>query len=235
MRIERGRRPGLLFDLDGTLAQTEHLHLAAFNAMLAVHGRSLDEQAFLRHVTGRANSAIMAYLFPDASIDQRLRHAEEKEAAFRQLAAKGIDAMPGARSLLEWAHRRHVATGLVTNAPRANADLMVAALGLNGAFDIVICAEEQAHSKPHPAPYIAAVDHLGLSTCDSIAIEDSVSGIASARAAGLRVIGLATARSAAAIERSGAQLTVTNLAEPAIYAYLERPVRETGIAAINDL
>jgi len=58
---------GLLFDLDGTLAQTEHLHHAAFNAILAPSGRSLDDEAFLRHVSGQANHAIMAFFFPDAS------------------------------------------------------------------------------------------------------------------------------------------------------------------------
>jgi HAD superfamily hydrolase (TIGR01509 family) len=218
-----GPRGGLLFDLDGTLAQTEHLHLAAFNAILAPSGRSLDEAAFLRHVSGQANAAIMAALFPDASLDERRRLAEKKEAAFRQLASSGgVDATPGAAAMLGWARQRGLATGLVTNAPMANARMMVAVLGLADAFDTVVSADALARSKPHPDPYLAAVETLGLATRHAVAVEDSVAGIAAARAAGIGVIALSTAQTAATLRDSGATLVVDDLADPALYDYLEQ-------------
>ena len=62
-------RAGLLFDLDGTLAQTEHLHHAAFNGLLALYGRSLDHPTFLRHVSGRSNDDITGSDFDNGTPD----------------------------------------------------------------------------------------------------------------------------------------------------------------------
>ncbi|MEP7062976.1 MAG: HAD-IA family hydrolase [Betaproteobacteria bacterium] len=222
-RPSPAHRAGLLFDLDGTLAQTEHLHLAAFNAILAPQRRRLDEEGFVRDVSGRANAAIMAFLFPDATADERVRLAEQKEVSFRELAAAGgVAATPGAAALLAWARHRGIATGLVTNAPRANAEMMINVLGLADAFDVLVSADELERSKPHPDPYEAALELLALAADDTVAIEDSVTGIASARAAGIAVIALSIAQTAAALHASGAALVVSNLADPALYAYLDQ-------------
>jgi HAD superfamily hydrolase (TIGR01509 family) len=218
-----GHRAGLLFDLDGTLAQTEHIHLAAFNALLAPSGRSLDDEAFVRHVSGRANDDIMTFLFPDAAAAERLRLADAKEASFRDIAvAGGVALTPGAAELLQWARKRHVATGLVTNAPRANAEMMIAVLGLADAFDVVITADELARSKPHPDPYLAAIETLGLSAAATVAIEDSLTGITAAAAAAIGVIALATAQTAASLMVSDATLVVDDLADARLYDYLRQ-------------
>ena len=95
----------LLFDLDGTLAQTEHLHHAAFNALLAAYGRSIDDPTFLEHVSGRSNEDITAYPFPDLDLQGRERLADDKERWFREPAATGVEATPGAPSLIDWAAR----------------------------------------------------------------------------------------------------------------------------------
>jgi HAD superfamily hydrolase (TIGR01509 family) len=215
------RRAGLLFDLDGTLAQTEHLHLAAFNVILAPSGRVLDEAAFVRHVSGQVNEAITAHFFPAASLAERQRLADDKEAAFRSLAASsGVAATPGAAEMLAWARAHHVATGLVTNAPIANAVLMVEVLGLADAFDLVLSADETPRGKPHPDPYLAAVDRLGLAPERTVVVEDSLTGVAAGRAAGLAVVALATDFTAARLHDSGADRVCTDLADPALYAWL---------------
>jgi len=217
------RRPGLLFDLDGTLAQTEHIHLAAFNTLLAASGRELDEAAFVRHVSGRANEDIMAFLFPRAGADERARLANAKEASFRAIAAAdGVAATPGAAALLAWARSGRVATGLVTNAPLANAQMMVEALGLADAFDTVVSADRLPRSKPHPDPYLAAIEALGLARTATVAIEDSRTGIAAAAAAGIDVVALSTAQTAASLTDSSAALVVEDLADPRLYAFLRQ-------------
>jgi beta-phosphoglucomutase len=212
-------RAGLLFDLDGTLAQTEHLHHAAFAALLAEYGRSLDHATFLRHVSGRSNEDITAYLFPDKDGAERDRLAQDKERWFRELATAGVAATPGAVELLAWAREHGIATGLVTNAPRENADLMIEVLGLSKDFDVVICATELPRSKPHPDPYLEALRLLSLDPAQTLVIEDSATGIAAARAAGLDVIALATAVTAASIASSGAALTVADMTDERIYAF----------------
>lgn len=214
-------RAGLLFDLDGTLAQTEHLHHAAFNALLGEYGRSLDHATFLRHVSGRSNADITAYLFPDKDGTERDRLAQDKERWFRELCTAGVEATPGAVALLEWARAQGIATGLVTNAPRENADLMVAVLGLDQAFDVVVVAPELSHSKPHPEPYLAAMRMLSLDAARTVAIEDSATGIAAARAAGLEVIAMATPGTAASIAQSGAALAVADMTDARLYRFVE--------------
>jgi beta-phosphoglucomutase len=218
-------RAGLLFDLDGTLAQTDHLHHAAFNAVLAGHGRSLDHPTFVRHVSGRSNDDITAYLFPDKDAAERRRIAAEKERSFRTLVAAGVAATPGAAALLDWARARNVATGLVTNAPRENADLMVEVLGLRGAFDVEISAVELPRSKPHPEPYLAAVDALELDAARTVAIEDSAPGIAAARAAGLAVVAMAGTGTGTAFDAADAALVIADMTDARLYAFLETRLR----------
>lgn len=212
---------GLLFDLDGTLAQTEHLHHAAFSAVLAESGRSLDHPTFLRYVLGRSNDDITAFLFPDKDGDERVRLAGEKERWFRELALAGVDATPGAYELIEWARAHDIVTGLVTNAPRENAELLIAVLRLERSFDLVVSAVETGRSKPHPDPYLAALSGLSLDASRSVAIEDSVTGIAAARAARLAVIAIANVATAHSLEGSGATLTVDDMTDRRIYDLLE--------------
>ena len=170
-------------------------------------------------MSGRSNADITAFLFPDKDGAERDRLAQDKERWFRELATAGVDATPGAVELLAWARGHGIATGLVTNAPRENADLMIAALGLASDFDVVICATESPRSKPHPDPYLEALRRLSLDAAHALAIEDSATGIAAARAAGLDVIALATAATAASIAGSGAVLTVEDMTDERIYAF----------------
>ena len=99
---------------------------------------------------------------------------------------------------------------------------MITVLGLVDAFDTVISADELARSKPHPDPYLAAIASLRLSVRHTVAIEDSVTGIAAAHAAGIGVIALATARTAENLRGSEASLIVDDLADPTIFSYLEQ-------------
>ncbi|MCC6867894.1 MAG: HAD-IA family hydrolase [Burkholderiales bacterium] len=212
-------RAGFLFDLDGTLAQTEHLHFAAFQALLAEHDRSLDEATFVQHVSGRSNEDITAFLFPELGEAQRGEIAQDKERWFRKLAASaGVGTTPGAAEFLAWVRSRGIATAVVTNAPRENADLVIDVIGFAEAFDTVIIAPELPRGKPHPDPYLAALRALSLEPTQALAIEDSIAGIAAARAAGIDVVAVATPATAAVLAASGPTLTIGDLTDERIYA-----------------
>lgn len=214
------RRHALLFDLDGTLATTEHLHRAAFDKLLADHGRMLDPATFATHVRGRSGRDITRFLFPDCDELERSRLMERKECAFRELAAtRGLLPTPGVHALLEWARARGVATGLVTNAPRANAEMVIELLGIASAFDVLVSACELARGKPHPDPYVAALDALSLDAASALAVEDSPVGIASARAANLDVIGIA-GETCDATPIRGVAIVVSDMSDPRLIAFL---------------
>jgi HAD superfamily hydrolase (TIGR01509 family) len=179
----------LLFDLDGTLATTEHLHRAAFNTLLG--DAALDPATFARRVKGRSSIDAIAALFPATGEHERRRLIERKEETFRKLAAAhGLVATPGLQTLLAWIRDRGIATALVTNAPTANADVVLDILQVADAFDVVVSAHDLPRGKPHPEPYLAALEALSLPAERALAVEDSLVGVASARAAGLDVVAI---------------------------------------------
>lgn len=200
----------LLFDLDGTLVHTDPLHFVAWRAMLSAHGVEIDEAGYARQVSGRHNPEIVADLLPHLSDEAGRRFAQEKEARFRRAAEAALAPLPGVREVLALARTAGVATAVVTNAPRENAEFMLRALGLRTAIDAIGLGDEAAAPKPDPAPYAEMLQRLGVEAADALAFEDSPSGIASARGAGLAVVGLATTQPAATLRAHGAFLAVAD-------------------------
>jgi len=210
---------GLLFDLDGTLATTEHLHRAAFNALLG-DDDALDAASFAQRVKGRSSIDTIGALFPAADGEERERLIERKERMFRTLAAQhGLVPTPGVRSLLDWIRARGIATALVTNAPAANAEVVLEILGIAHAFDVIVSAHDLARGKPHPEPYLAGLAALALDATRALAVEDSLVGIASARAADLDVIAVTGATSEAGVT-AGAAIAVSDMSDPRLLDFI---------------
>lgn len=108
----------LLFDLNGTLTDTDTLHLQAFRQLLREHdGRELSQAQFDAQVSGRANGELFAELFSGASVEQCRALADRKEALFRDLSPC-LDPMPGLLRLLAHAKAYDIGMCVVTNAPR---------------------------------------------------------------------------------------------------------------------
>lgn len=141
----------LLFDLDGTLTDTDTLHLQALQQLLREQGRELSEAEFDAHVSGRANADMCRYLFPGRPVAEHEAFADRKEARFRALSPT-LQPTAGLERLLAHAERRGIGMAVVTNAPRANAQHMLAAMGLAERFEHVLVAEELAQAKPDPCP-----------------------------------------------------------------------------------
>lgn len=209
----------LLFDLDGTLVVADHLHHAAFRAVLAEHGQALSFAEYKTRVMGVANDAIMRDFFPDLPVRRHRELADRKEALFRA-SATALAPAPGTAALLDWADAHGVAMAVVTNAPRANAELMLAGAGIGGRFPVVVVADELAHGKPHPLPYQTALRLLGGHAGRAAAFEDSRAGIAAARAAGIFTFGLSTGLDAAALTEAGADVVIADFTSPALHAHL---------------
>lgn len=196
-------RSSLLFDLDGTLVHTDHVHFVAFNAMLAEFGRSVDQATYNREIAGFANADIMARLFPELSRSEHQRIADSKEARFRDLA-ETLMPQPGLLDLISAADAQDIPRAVVTNAPRENAELMLRAIGLSHGWTTIVLAEELPRAKPDPLPYSHALDVIGAAAQRSVAFEDSRSGVRAAAAAGLPVVGMTTTQDEATLMNEGA-------------------------------
>ncbi|HWK43230.1 MAG TPA: HAD-IA family hydrolase [Stellaceae bacterium] len=210
----------LIFDLDGTMVDTDDLHFQAFNRLLGRFGRSIDLDYFRSSVVGGANEAIMARLFPEHGTAQHRAFGDEKEAVFRAMV-DSLDAKAGVPRLLDWAAGQGIAIAVVTNAPRANAELMLSAIGVRQRFDIVVLGDELPQPKPHPLPYLTALDQLGVPADAAIAFEDSVSGIRAAVAAGIETIGLRAAMPDTVLRDAGAGLVIADFDDAALWRRLE--------------
>jgi HAD superfamily hydrolase (TIGR01509 family) len=213
---------GLLFDIDGTLASTDHMHHEALNEVIAPFGRQVDDAFYKSQVMGRTNAAIFGELFPAMTVSEQTAIADAKEAAFRARARAGIEPTPGLFELLDWADTNAVPYACVTNAPRLNAELILMGLGLKRRFQHVVIADEITHGKPHPLPYLIGAQLINVAPNRCIAFEDSGSGVLSAAAAGAATVGMLSGLDTPALIAFGATLTVTDFRDPRIMALIAR-------------
>ncbi|CAM3878556.1 MULTISPECIES: HAD-IA family hydrolase [Pseudomonas] len=211
----------LLFDLDGTLTDTDKLHLLAMQQLLLEEGRVFTEAEFDAHVSGRANADLCRYLFPDRPVSEHQQFADRKEARFRALSPT-LQPTAGLLRLLEHAERQRIGVAVVTNAPRANAVHMLGAMGLNERFEHVLVAEELARAKPDPLPYLTGLERLQARAAQSLAFEDSVPGVKAASGAGIFTVGLSTSQRPEALLEAGAQLVVKDFEDERLWALIGR-------------
>jgi HAD superfamily hydrolase (TIGR01509 family) len=183
---------GFLFDLDGTLVDSERETAEAMARALSRHHAPTIaiEQYDRNFIIGRSWLAIYDSLkqrYPQLAWTRA--EMVENTAVLRAevLAEVGLNLMPGARDVLQWtrlAHKR----GLVTGSSRQEVDQVLPHLGEHGAFDVIVAAEDVARSKPAPDGYQAALAALGLAPHEVVVIEDSEAGITAGRDAGCTVL-----------------------------------------------
>ena len=216
--------PILLFDMDGTLVDTEHLHFEAFRTVLGPHGVDLSWSDYRRFVMGHPNHAIAAHFLPHVPQHSHADLMDDKERRYRALVTD-VTPSAGLLDLLAWADAEAIPYAVVTNAPRANADLVLEALGIRARFRAVVAGDEVTHQKPHPMPYLTAAAAIGGDPRRAVAFEDSGSGVASAVAAGLAVVGVTPALDENDLRGRGAGLLVEDYRDPLLMPYLRRHLR----------
>ncbi len=217
-------RAALLFDLDGTLVDSDAKHLAAFQRVFASYGIAVDRTTYERDIHGASNESIGRVFLSHLTTEQQRAVLDDKEAAYRSDVID-IEPITGAVALLDFADRRGLERAVVTNAPRANAEKVLSALGLEPRLPIVVTGSELARSKPDPLPYVTALALTRALASRSVAFEDSPSGVWAATAAGLAVVGLTTTLDAAVLLRAGATIAANDFSDPRIFALIEKRIR----------
>ncbi|MDB5408597.1 MAG: haloacid dehalogenase superfamily protein subfamily variant 3 with third motif having or [Rhodospirillales bacterium] len=208
----------LVFDLDGTLVDSDPFHFQAYHEIAARHGVAIDESFFAAHVSGHTNAEACAAMFPAMTHDEHRAIAAEKEVNFRAALATA-QALPGVHALFDWAVAENLRIGLVTNAPAANVDHMLGVLGLTGRFDTIVLGETLARGKPDPLPYVTALQRLGIDAGAAVAFEDAVPGVISAVTAGIATVGI-TASRGDALAAAGAALIVPDFTDARLTRFL---------------
>jgi HAD superfamily hydrolase (TIGR01509 family) len=177
----------VFWDNDGVLVATEHLYFEATRRVLASAGVGLSDddyvELFLRQNRGAWHLAESAGV-PAHEIE-RLRH--ERDRVYAQLLAGGPHVIDGVADVLAALHGR-VIMGVVTSSKREHFDIIHRDSGLLRYMDFVIAAGDYVEAKPHPEPYLKAIDISGRPAGACLAIEDSERGLAAATAAGLACV-----------------------------------------------
>jgi HAD superfamily hydrolase (TIGR01509 family) len=209
----------LLLDLDGTLAETDSLHLPTWVDVLEPYGVSVDEEFYRESISGRNTSEIVRYLLPELSDEENRSVGDAKEIRFRERATE-LEPLPGLVDFVECGRERGMRVALVTNAPGENVEAILLALGLRDLFETVVLADEVEAVKPDPAPYKAALNRVGVAAQDALAFEDSVSGISSSVAAGIPTVGITSSQVPEKLREAGAFMTVDDFTDPQLRALI---------------
>ncbi len=189
------RRPAaVLWDMDGTLIDTEPYWMASEYDLVASFGGTWSEE-HAQAVVGFDLMDAARYIAAHSPVDLPPEEIVERllDGVVSRLAL-GIPWRPGARELLEQLHQNGIPCALVTMSWRRFVDPVLAQLPA-GTFGAVITGDEVIKGKPHPEPYLRAAQLLGVQASECVAIEDSPTGVASALAAGCAVVGIPNVRS----------------------------------------
>ncbi|ABA24227.1 HAD-superfamily hydrolase subfamily IA, variant 3 [Trichormus variabilis ATCC 29413] len=209
----------ILFDLDGTIVNTDPIHYQAWQQMLWKYNIEIDEKFYKSRISGRLNPEIVKDILPELSSAAGREFADEKEALFRQLASH-LQPLNGFAELIAWTELHQLKRALVTNAPRLNAEFMLEVLGITESFHQIVLADDCVAGKPDPAPYQVALGKLGISAEKAIALEDSPSGIRAAVGAGIRTIGIASTHDPDVLQEVGSFMAIHDFTDLHLWTLL---------------
>jgi beta-phosphoglucomutase family hydrolase len=188
----------VLWDLDGTLVDSEDYHWRAWRDTMAAAGIPITHEQFLK-TFGLRNDEILPRWLGAAATPARIQQiADAKEELYRRLIRQGgLDPLPGAAQWLERLHAGGWRQAIASSAPRKNVEVVLEVARLAECFQALVTAEDVTIGKPDPQVFLTAASRLNVPPAQCIVVEDAAAGVEAARRGGMRSIG---------VSRNGKQL-----------------------------
>lgn len=190
--MKRSDYKGFIFDFNGTLLWDDRFHDQAWLEFARMHiGPSVDLESMIETIHGRTNGFILRFLLDrELTKDEIARYADEKESAYQRLCLSHPDEFrlaPGAIELLDTIAQAGIPRTIATASQKYNVDFFIENLRLAKWFDTknIVFDDGSFPGKPAPDMYLIAAERIGIAPHDCIVFEDSRSGIAAARKAGI--------------------------------------------------
>ena len=181
----------VLWDLDGTLVDSAEFHWLSWRDTMAAEGITITYQQFLDSFGQKNDRILPGWLGPGADAERIRRIGDAKEAEYRRLAGvHGLTPLPGAASWVRRLHSQGWQQAIASSAPRENVGVMLHALALDGLFEAIVSAEDVTKGKPDPQVFLAAAGRLGLPPDRCVVVEDAAVGVAAARSAAMKCVGV---------------------------------------------
>jgi len=181
----------VLWDMDGTLVNSEELHWISWRKTMAMEYVVITREQFLSTFGQRNDSIVPAWLGCAATAERIGRIAEAKEELYRHLVRRvGVAPEPGVATWLDRLQKHGWQQAIASAAPRANIDAVLEALSAEHFFQSIVSAEDVHRGKPDPEVYVLAASRVGVPAERCIVVEDAGAGIEGARRAGMRSIGV---------------------------------------------
>ncbi|MGY1753322.1 HAD family hydrolase [Blastococcus sp. SYSU D01042] len=193
------RLAAVLFDMDGTLVETEEYWGEAMFELAGQLGGRMSAEARAATV-GTSMRVAMDVLYADLGVSRRTDDQVQADVAqilgaVARMMTERLVWLPGAQELLAEVHAAGLRTALVTTTPRRLADLVIAHIEAGypggGPFEVTVCGDEVRARKPDPAPYLQAMAALEVAPEECVVIEDSLVGVQAGLASGAAVLGVA--------------------------------------------
>lgn len=183
----------VIFDLDGTLIDNNSYHRETWEKYLEKIGKTISEEEFNANMNGRTNEDAIKYIYgKDISPEESLKHTLDKEALYREIYKPFIKPVPGLIDFLERLKSKNISMAIATSGIQPNIDFMFENIPIKQYFDLVVNSSHIKKGKPDPEIYLKVASLLHISPKYSLVFEDATVGIKSAKAAGMKVIAVAT-------------------------------------------
>jgi beta-phosphoglucomutase len=194
---------GVIFDMDGVLVDSHPIHLRAWRRLFQSIGKSLDDQDMEFILEGQKREDILGHFLGDLTDEQKTSYGNQKEILFREEAST-IDTIPGVREFLDKLASESIAMGVASCGSRGRVNDLLNLLKLRQYFRVVITGDDVKEGKPDPTIFLVAKGRLGVSSSESLCVEDSVSGVTAAKAAGMKCLGIGANVRKRALMQAGA-------------------------------
>jgi HAD superfamily hydrolase (TIGR01509 family) len=217
----------VLWDLDGTLVDSEEYHWRAWRETLDREGISITRQDFLSSFGQRNDAILGGWLGKDAGAQRIERIGNAKEVRYRELVRReGLAPLPGAAEWVERLHDQGWLQAIASSAPRLNVEAVLAALRFRPWIQATVSAEDVHAGKPDPQVFFVAASRLGAAPRSCIVVEDARAGIEAARRAEMRSIGVGKNAQALGADLAAARLS--DLPSDAFSSMLPGRAPQTG-------
>lgn len=200
---------GVVFDFDGVIVDSHPAHIRAWKSFFSSIGQSVSEEELQFVLDGRKRDEILRHFLGTLDDERMAEYGNRKEQCFRDEAGS-VQTVDGLRNFLEDLRGAGVATSIASSASRTRVEFLLAQLELKKYFQAIVTGDEVKKGKPDPSVYLLAAKALQQAPCELLAFEDAVSGVKSAKGAGMKCVGIAQFDRAFLLLDSGADHVVSD-------------------------